>query len=103
MELIKYENETYLLDPETAERIEFFERQLKAIENKAKEIKAAILAEMEEKHILKIETEHLAINYIAASDRETFDKTRFRKDHAALYDEYVKISPVKPSIRIKVD
>ena len=103
MELIRYENGAALLDPDTAERIEYFERQVKAIESKAKEIKAAILAEMEDKHILKLETEHMTINYVAASDRETFDKTRFRNDHADLYDDYVKISPIKPSIRIKVD
>ena len=33
---------------------------------------------------------------------ETFDSKTFRKDHPDLYDEYVSISMVKASVRMKV-
>ena len=57
---------------------------------------------MEEKGIIKIETDDLIINYIAPTDRETLDSKSLRQDHPQLYDAYIKMTPVKSSIRIKV-
>ena len=57
---------------------------------------------MENKNILKLETDDLTITYIAPAERETFDSKRFREENSDLYDEYVKFSPVKSSIRVKV-
>ena len=102
MELIKYENGTALLDAEVSAKIAAFERQVKEINHQESELKKAILEEMEAKNILKLETEELAITYIASSYRETFDSKSFRKDKPDIYDEYVKISPVKSSVRVKV-
>lgn len=73
--------------------------RLKAVQD---ELKKSLLAEMEAKGLIKVETDNLVISYIAPSDRETFDSKRFRDDNPDLYDEYVKISPVKSSIRLKV-
>lgn len=102
MELIKIENDVAVLNAETSTKIAEFERQLKAIKEKEDELKQAILNEMEENNIIKLETDDLTITYIATSDRETFDSKSFKADHQDLYDEYVKMSPVKSSIRIKV-
>ena len=102
MELIKIEKETALLNPETAEKIVRFETAMKRLKEQEDELKQAILAEMEAKNIIKLETDELAINYIATTDRETFDSKTFRSEHADLYDEYVKLTPVKASIRVKV-
>lgn len=73
--------------------------RLKAVQD---ELKKSLLAEMEAKGLIKVETDNLVISYIAPSDRETFDSKQFRDDNPDLYDEYVKISPVKSSIRLKV-
>ena len=73
--------------------------RLKAVQD---ELKKSLLAELEAKGLIKVETDNLVISYIAPSDRETFDSKRFRDDNPDLYDEYVKISPVKSSIRLKV-
>lgn len=102
MELIKIENETALLDTKVSNKIAEFERQIKVIKEQEDELKKSILEEMENKKLLKIETDDLTINYIAPTDRETFDSKKFREDNPDLYDEYVKMSPVKSSIRIKV-
>lgn len=102
MELIKIENEVALLDSEVSRQIAEFEKQLKAIKEQEDELKQSILNEMESKGIIKVETDELAITYIAPSDRETFDSKSFKADHQDLYDEYVKMSPVKSSIRLKV-
>lgn len=102
MELIKVENEIGILDTEVSKKVAEFEKALKEIKEKEEELKQNILSEMESKNILKLETDSLTVTYIAPAERETFDSKRFREDNPDLYDEYVKFSPVKSSIRIKV-
>lgn len=102
MELIKIENDKALLNNETSKKIAEFERQMKFIKEKEDELKTSILKEMEDKNIIKVDTDDLIISYIASSDRESFDSKKFKEEHQDLYDEYVKMTPVKSSIRIKV-
>ena len=100
--LIRVEQNTALLNPEVSSKLAEFEKMSKEIKAKQDELKQRILAEMEKHGILKIETDELIINYIAPSSRETFDSKTFRKDNPDLYDEYVKISTVSASVRMKV-
>ena len=60
---------------------------------------------MEDKQILSLKDEEngLLISYVASSERETFDSKKLRENNPDLYDEYVKFTPVKSSIRIKVN
>lgn len=102
MELIKIENEIAILNGEVSKQIAEFERQVKEIKEREDELKASILNEMEANNIIKLETEDLTINYIAPSERETLDSKKLREEQPDLYDEYVKFSPVKASIRLKV-
>lgn len=102
MNLIKVENETALLNADVSKKIADFERQLKAIKEQEDILKQEILGEMEAKGIIKIENDDLMISYIASTDRETFDSKAFKEVHQDLYDEFVKMTPVKSSIRIKV-
>lgn len=101
-DLIVMDGSVAVLDAKTAADIAEFERQMKVIKDREDALKQAILSEMESKGIIKIETEEMTITYVAPTDRETFDGKTFRKDHADLYDEYVRISPVKSSVRIKL-
>ena len=100
--IIKIENNIPLLVPEVAEKLAEFERMAKEIKKKQDELKAKILAEMEEHHIIKIDTESLSITYVASTTKETFNAKTFRSEYPELYDEYVSISPVKASIRMKI-
>ena len=102
MELIKVYGEAAILDGTTAKHIAEFEKMAKEIKAKEDELKKAILTEMESKGIIKLETDELTISYVAATDRETFDSKKLRADNPDLYDEYIKISTVKPSVRIKL-
>ena len=102
MELITVSADTALLQPEISKKIADFERQIKEIKQAEDELKTKILEEMERKGLLKVKTDDLAITYVAPADRESFDSKKFREDHAVLYDEYIKMTPVKASIRIKV-
>ena len=102
MELIRVENEIAILDPLVSERVADFERKIKLLKEEEDKLKEEILKEMEKNQILKIDTPDILISYIAPTDRETFDSKTFRVNHGDLYDEYVKMTPVKSSIRIKV-
>ena len=101
-ELIKIENGTPILRAETASQIAEFERMVKSIEEQEKALKSAILAEMEDKGILKVETEDVVITYVTPSDRERFDTKTFRAENPLVYDEYVTMSHVRASVRVKV-
>ena len=102
MSLIKVENGIALLDPITSQKIAEFEKQIKILKELEDEVKESILKEMQEKNLIKVDTEELSINYIQETYRETFDSKLFKEQNPDLYDAYVKISIVKPSIRIKV-
>ena len=102
MELIKVENNLPVLDNEISYQIAEFEKQIKVLEDQEKKLKQAILDEMEAKGFVKIDTDVMTITYVAATDREKFDTKKFREEHADLYDNYVSMITVKPSIRIKV-
>lgn len=91
-----------LLNPEISDKIADFEKKIKKLKEQEDLLKQTILEEMEAKGIVKIENDDLLINYIAPTDRETFDSKKLREDNPDLYDEYIKISKVKASIRIKV-
>lgn len=100
--LISVENGIALLDAETASKIAEFERKLKEIKEAEDELRQRILAEMEQKDIKKIETEEMTVIYKASYDKETFQSKEFRADNPDLYDSYVKMSPCKASVTIKI-
>lgn len=102
MELIKVENEVALLDALTSKQIADFEKKIKLLKEEEEKIKKAILDEMEAKNIIKLENDDLLISYVAPTDRETFDSKTFKLDHQDMYDDYVKMTSVKSSIRVKV-
>lgn len=102
MEIIKVDNNTPMLDPDMEAEIITTEQTIARLKKYQEGLKAAILVAMEENNLIKVETDNLAITYIAPTDRETFDSKRFREENPDTYDEYVRMSPVKSSVRIKV-
>ena len=102
MELIKVENNSAILNLATSKKLYEFEKAMKELKEQEDELKQAILEEMEAKNIIKIDNDLFMINYIASTEREAFDSKAFREEHQDLYDEFVKFSPVKSSIRIKM-
>lgn len=102
MELIKIEENGALLSEEVTKKIVEFEKQIKLIKEEEEKLKQSILTEMEKRNIIKLDNEDLTISYVAPYDRESFDSKAFKEEHQDLYDEYVKMSSVSASIRIKV-
>ena len=101
-EFIDFNEQTAILNPTVSAQIADLERKAKEIKEAQEELKAKILEEMELKHILSLETNELKISYVGGSDRETFDSKQLRADNPDLYDQYVRMSPVKASVRIKL-
>lgn len=102
MEIIKISNEILGIDEETSKKIVELETTIKELKQKEEEIKTTLLEEMEKRNIIKIETDDVIINYIAPTDRETLDTKQLKEKYSEIYDECIKITPVKASVRIKV-
>lgn len=100
--IITVDSEIYNLDKDFERQLIQFKQTIEEIEKKAKEMEEQIKSAMEQNGIVKIETDSIIINYIAPTDRETFDTKKFKTDNPDIYDEYVKITPVKASVRIKL-
>lgn len=101
-DLIILDKGKYILSPEKAEYLAAVENLMKNLKKEEEEIKQKILEEMERKGIISIDTAELNISYIPRSEREVFDNKKLRAENPDLYDEYIKFSPVKSSVRIKV-
>ena len=101
-ELITVSNGVALLDAQTAAKIADFERKIKELKEAEDALKAAILEEMEEKGILSIKTEDMTVSYVASYDRESLDTKRLKEEKPEIFDEYVKFSTVKPTVKIKL-
>lgn len=78
------------------------DRQLKEAKALKENLSAVLLEQMEKHNLIKLETPEIRINYIASYDKEEFNRKKFRKDNADLYDMYVDIVPVKASVKVKV-
>lgn len=87
---------------EVCEKIISLEKQAKEIKKQQDSMKKEILDAMQKYDVLKLDNEFLKILFIPEHDAERFDSKAFKEDNPDIYDSYVKISNVKPSIRITV-
>ncbi len=88
-----YEVEKFLIDLDT---------QAKEIEAKRKELLEGILKEMEKANVDKWETEKIRLTRRKATTSERFDSKAFKEFNPDLYQQFMKVSPVKSSITLKV-
>lgn len=65
-----------------------------------KKIKEGLCKMMLEKGIKRFTTPVMQLTTVTPSPRISFDSTRFKDEHPDLYEQYVKVSEVQPSIRI---
>lgn len=88
-----YEVEKFLIDLDT---------QAKEIEAKRKELLEGILKEMEKANVDKWETDKIRLTRRKATTSERFDSKAFKEFNPDLYQQFMKVSPVKSSITLKV-
>ncbi len=98
--VIKFENGQ--LSNESIENLANCERAMKKAKEQYDQIKANLLEAMEQNGVVKIDTPELQISYVAPTESERFDSKALKEVSPELYDQFVKFTPVKASIRIKV-
>lgn len=76
--------------------------QQETLNAKIDEIKAELKRWMEKNKLISIDNDEILVTYSQVTSRETFDSKRFKEENQELYDKYVRITPVKSTIRIKV-
>ena len=92
----------YMLTSDISKKIAEIEIKMKELKSKEEELKQMILKEMEEKNLLKLDAVALSISYSDPSEREIYDSKASKEELPDVYDSYIKFSPVKSSIRIKL-
>lgn len=97
-DLIKFENGQ--LAQETINYIELKETQMKTLKKEYEEFKEELLNAMEQNGVIKVDTDKVLVSYIAPTTSERFDSKSFKEDNPTIYDSYVKISPVKASVKV---
>lgn len=87
---------------EVCEKVISLEKQAKEIKKQQDSMKNEILDAMQKYGVLKIDNEFLKIALIPEHDAEKFDSKKFKEENPDIYDSYVKLSKVKPSVRITI-
>ena len=101
-EIVVIENGVISLTPATDEKLVELDTLKKSIDEQYKELKYAILEAMTKSGVYKIENDSISITAISETTRESFDSKRFRKEYPMMYDEFVNISLVAPSLRVRI-
>lgn len=88
----------YIADNEMS--LVFLGKRIAQLTEEYNAIKGEILQKMLENKDKSFDTGNVLITVIAASDSKTFDSKRFQKEHADLYDGYIKITHKNESLKI---
>lgn len=100
--IIERKDSDVAISKEVCEKIISLEKKAKEIKKQQDSMKKEILDAMQKYGVLKLDNEFLKIAFIPEHDAEKFDSKTFKEENPDIYDSYVKLSKVKPSIRITV-
>lgn len=78
------------------------EEQMKRWKAKEEELKAGLMRAMQGNGVRSWKGECVSFSLKAASEREDFDKKRFKEENPGLYAKYAKTTKVKESLTIKL-
>lgn len=90
------------VEQEMALQVKDFQDRLNGLKTRDNELRANIMAAMEKNDIKKFENEFLSITYIAATNRMGIDLAKLKEEKPEVYKEYLKTTPIKASIRLKI-
>ena len=100
-ELVVVNNGVAVLDPFVSYQLAMAEMKINEMKEFQDGYKDRIQKEMEARGVIKVHSEHLEISYTNPTTRETFDSKKFKEDHLDLYNQYIKTSNVKGSVKLK--
>lgn len=101
-DIIKVENGVAVISPEFMTHMLSVKDQLKMLKEIDDANNEMLLETMEKNGVIKLENDHVIVNYIAPVDRETFNAKKLKEERPQVYDEYCTMKPVKASVRVKV-
>ncbi|MCO5519389.1 YqaJ viral recombinase family protein [Enterococcus faecalis] len=78
-----------------------FEKKTKVLKEQQKKYRELLYQKMEENDIKKIDTGDLVITRVLPTTRLSVDSNRLKKEKPDIYEQYLKESTIKGSIRIK--
>lgn len=87
---------------EAEKLIKEIEAEKSVAEERAKELREALMKAMEENGVKQFENDNIKITYVDPQQRKSIDSTRLKKDHPEIAAEYEKITNVKASLRITI-
>lgn len=99
-EIIIYRDELPELSADASRKIAEFEKSIKELKKKEEDLKARIKEAMEENGCIRLENDILSVAYVESYEKESLDAKRLKEELPDIYDAYVKMSTVKPSVRI---
>lgn len=80
--------------------IKEYDDQKKKAEAQAQELRAAIMASMEQNGVKKFENDQIILTYVEPTTRTSIDSAKLKKDMPEVAEKYTKTSNVKASLRI---
>lgn len=78
------------------------EQTAKSYEERAKQLREGLKAEMEKSGVKKWETDNIVVTYVNAIERKGIDTTRLKEEQPSIYEQYSKITNVNSTIKIKL-
>lgn len=78
------------------------EQTAKSYEERAKQLREGLKAEMEKSGVKKWETDNIVVTYVNATERKGIDTTRLKEEQPSIYEQYSKITNVNSTIKIKL-
>lgn len=101
-DIIKVENGVAVISPEFLTHMLSVKDQLKMLKEVDEANSEMLLEAMEKNGIIKVENDHVLVNYIAPTYREVFSTKELKEQCPDVYDAYCTMKPVKASVRVKV-
>ena len=78
------------------------EQTAKSYEERAKQLREGLKAEMEKSGVKKWETDNIVVTYVNATERKGIDTTRLKEEQPSIYEQYLKVTNVNSTIKIKL-
>jgi hypothetical protein len=82
------------------ERLAEVTRLQNSLKAEADSLKAEIMKQMVKADEKKLDSEHLSVTYVAATQKSTFDSKKFQEEHPKMYKNFIKTSKVSESLRV---
>lgn len=99
LELSKHQGERFTA---LQTQIQGLKQQLQELEKQENEFKNIFIEKMKENNIKSFDLGNIKITYVAPTTRKSFDSKRFEMENKEVYEQYLKESNVKESLRITV-